>query len=170
MERECLGDAVGRDALGEQRIIGGVIDRVGETQDGEHRDEHPEGMDQSGDRDCAGAQQQAGDQIDARPGAIDEETDRRLQRRTDHGERGECEPELGVAHLVIRADEDEQRGNEHHVIVAHQVRHAHAGDEFGLARPARAQDVGGLDHVGWRAARDHDIRVARACVSARQTR
>src|SRR5215467_13545094 len=49
-----------RKALGQQGVIGGMVDRIGEAQDREHRDEHPERMHRSRDRDGGRAQQQAG--------------------------------------------------------------------------------------------------------------
>ena len=77
-ENTCVARA-GRDVLGQQRIVGRVIDRIGEPQHREHGDEYPERVDQRRDRNRAGAQQQAADEIEARAGAIDQEADRRLQ-------------------------------------------------------------------------------------------
>ena len=143
---EHLGGALGGYALQQQRVVGRMVDRVGEAQDGVHRDEHPERIDEAGNCDRGGTEQQAADQIDARAGAVDEETDRRLQHRGDHAEGGERKAKLGVAHAVIRPDEHEQRRQQHHVIVADHVREAHAGDQLGLARAGRSEHFGGLGH------------------------
>ena len=95
---------------------------------------------------AAEPEQQAADQIDARAGAVDEEADRRLQHRRHHVEGGEREAELGVADAVVRPDEQEQRRQQHHVVMAHQVREAHAGDELGLARRRGGEDFGDWSH------------------------
>ena len=123
-----------------------MIDSIGEAQHREHHDEHRKRIDQPRHGHGGGTQQQSANQVDARAGAIDEEADRRLQHRRNQAERSEREAELGVAHAVIGADEGEQRRDQHHIIVADQVRGAHAGDELGLARPRGSEDVGGLRH------------------------
>ena len=56
--------------------------------------------------------------------------------------------ELGIGHAVVRPDEDEQRREQHHVVVADEVREAHAGDQACLrSRALRARMFGGLGHV-----------------------
>jgi len=58
-----------------------MIDRVGKAHHGEHRDEHPERIDQARHGDCGRTQQQAADQIEARAEAVDKKADRGLQDR-----------------------------------------------------------------------------------------
>ena len=52
---------------------------------------------------ATGADQEARDQHGARAPAVDQEADRRLQHGGDDIERGEREPELGIAHAVVLA-------------------------------------------------------------------
>ena len=144
-ENTCV-TRVGRNPLGQKRVIGRMIDRIGDTQQGEHRDEHPVGIDEPGGRHRARAQEQAADQIDARADAVDQEADRRLQHRRHDVEDDERKAELGIAHAIVGLDEHEQRRQQHHVIVAHEVCEAHAGHELVLARARRGQEFGRLRH------------------------
>jgi len=81
VEREDLSHAPRRHALGKKRVVGRVIDRVRESQDSEHRDEDPIRIGETREGNRGGAQQESAYQVDARSGAVDEEADRRLQRR-----------------------------------------------------------------------------------------
>ena len=97
---------------------------------------------------AAGPEQQTADEIDARAHVVDQEADRRLQQRRRHRESGEREPELRVGDVVICPDEEKQRRDQQHEIMAGEMRHAHAEDEPLLAR-ARRRDwkFNGLRHL-----------------------
>ena len=107
VEGEDLRDALRGDAFGQQRVVGGMIHGVGEPHHGEHRDEHPERIDEARHRHCRRSQQQTADQIEARSEVVDKKTDRRLQDRGHHAESGEREAQLGISHAVVVLDEDE---------------------------------------------------------------
>ena len=90
VHRERLADAVGRNMVREQRVVGRVVDRVADAGEREHRHHQPERMDQPDDHEGAGADHQPGDQQDARAQPIDQEPGRRLQRGRDDVEGGEA--------------------------------------------------------------------------------
>jgi hypothetical protein len=138
--------ALVRNVLGQQRVIGRMVDGIGEPHEREHRDEHPERVDEARDRDGARPQEQAADQVHSRIGAVDEEADRGLHHGRHRIEGRKRKTELGIAHAVIRTDEDEQRREQHDEVVARHVREAHAGHELRLARARGDEDVGGWGH------------------------
>ena len=150
---EHAAGALDRNVPPEQRVVGRVVDGVAEPRDCEHRDEHPERVDQPRDRKRAGADQQARHQHVARVPAVDQESDRRLPDRRDDVEYGERKAELGIAHAVVFLDEDEQRREQQDVVVADEMREADAGDESRLRRTWRGGQgqLGNLGHffVSW---------------------
>ncbi len=72
VEREDVPEPRRRAVMREERIVGRVIDRVAETGDRVHGDEHGERMDKSRDRKGDGAEGDAGDQHEARAIAVDQ--------------------------------------------------------------------------------------------------
>ena len=146
VNRKRLADAVGRNMVRQQRVVGRVIDRVADAGEREHRHQHPEGIDQARDHECAGADQQSGDQQDARAQPIDQKADRRLQHGGHDVEGGERHPDLGVAHAIFRAHEGQQRRQQQDVIMRDEMRRADRADDARVRRAARAQEFGCLTH------------------------
>ena len=90
VHRKRLADASGRHVMRQQRVIGRVVDRVADAGEREHRHQKPERVDQAGDREGAGAEQQTDDQQHARAQPVDQKSGRRLQRRRHDIEGGEA--------------------------------------------------------------------------------
>jgi hypothetical protein len=107
MHREGPADALGRHDLRQDRVVGRVIDGVAEAGDRPQGDQQPEGRHHPGDRNRPGAEHHAGDQHPARPHAVDQEARRRLQGGGDDVEGRKRQPELGIAHPIVGADEGE---------------------------------------------------------------
>src|SRR5262249_54733910 len=84
----------------------------------------------------------------ARIDTIDQETGPGLHHRRDDVERGESKAEVGVADAVVLAYEQEQRREQHDVVVADEMAEADAAHELLLARASpRQRQVEGLVHV-----------------------
>ena len=148
VEGKHAAGALGRHVLRKQRVVGRVVDRVGEAEHAEHGDEHPERIDQPRHRDGACANDKPADQPQPRARAVDQKTHGRLQHGRGDVEGGERKPKLGIAHAIFLAHEQEQGREQHDVEMAGKMRKAHAADEafLGTARN-REREFDGLGHM-----------------------
>ena len=131
----------------QHRVIGRVIDRVGEAGEREHGDEKPERIDEPGERKGEGAKQQPGNQENPRTEPVDQIAGRRLAKRGDDIECGEGEAELDVADAVIGAHEGEQRRQDDDVVMRDEMRGADAGDELRVTCDPRGCGLRRLRHA-----------------------
>jgi hypothetical protein len=115
-----------------------VIDGVAEPGDAVHRDKHPIGIDDAGNGIGDAAEREAGQQDNPRADTVDHESDRRLQQAGHDVEKGYRQRQLGIADAKIAAHESEQRRQHEHVIMAHHMRGADAGNQPRLGRAQRA--------------------------------
>ena len=130
-----------------QRVVGRVIDGVADAGEREHRNQHPEGVDESGDGESAGADQQRDHQQDARAQPVDEEAGRWLQHGGNGIECGKREADLGVAHAIVRAHERQQRRQQQDVIMRDEMRRAHRADNADRGGGLQPQGFGCLTHM-----------------------
>ena len=114
-----------------------MVGRVADSGYGKHGDKDDEGMDQSGNREGSGAERNAYDQHVTGADTVDQKSGGRLQHRRYQIECGQRQPEVGVAHAVVRAHEGEQRRQDHHIIMAHEVSRADRRDHAHFAEAMR---------------------------------
>ncbi len=142
MDGKSLRHALGRHALRQQRVVGRVIDGIGQTGDAEHGDEDPEGIHRRGDSHRHRAERDAGDEQRLGADAVDQKARGRLQQRRHHIEGDIGEAELSIADAIVGADEDKERRQDDDVIVADEMRRADQRDlpvflpAFGQGREA----------------------------------
>ena len=109
------------DAAREHRVVGRVVDAVGEARQA-HRDQQPSVGRQHPEREEARtAQQQPEGQHPARTEAVDGEAQRRLHQRRDDIEHAEREAQFDEAHPHLVRQQRQQRRQRHDVQVADQV-------------------------------------------------
>ncbi len=141
-----------RDPVGQQGIIGRVIDGVGEPQQRVHHAEGEETRDQRRGGQGNRTDQQAADQHRPCRGAIDQEAGRRLQQRRNDVERRDDEAELGIADIELGPHMREQRRQHEHIDVADEMGRANEADRPKIGRARRQGGDGGLRHYsnpGW---------------------
>ena len=92
VEGKHAAGALGRHVLRKQRVVGRMVDRVGEAEHAKHGDEHPERVDQPRHRDGACANDKPADQPQPRARAVDQKTHGRLQHGRGDIEGGERKP------------------------------------------------------------------------------
>jgi hypothetical protein len=154
MDREGPPDASFLDTGGKQRVVGRVVDAIGEAGQA-HRDQQPGIAAHQAQRDEAeAAQQQAEGQHAARAEAVDRKTERRLHERGDDVEHAEREAEFDKADTELRGQQRQQRRQRHDVQVAHEVRTRHLAQqaEAGKVHEASSTRMGLPSCQAWMAA------------------
>jgi len=131
-----------------QRVIRRMIGGIAEPGDAIHGYEDPIRIEQAGDCKSSAAQRQSGDQNSAGSDPVDQKSDRRLQHAGHDIEDRQRQCKLGIAHVEIGAHESQQRRQYQHVVMAHHVRGADAGNQPRFSRRYRA-NRSELRHCGW---------------------
>ena len=122
VNREGAADPRLGDAVGEDRIVGGVIDAVGKAgQNG--GDQQPWiGGDEGDGEEGEAAEDEAGDQHRPRTDAVDEKAGRRLSQAGDDVEGGERQPEIEEADVEALLEQRQQHRQHHNVEMADEMR------------------------------------------------
>jgi hypothetical protein len=142
------------DAVGEDRVVGGVIDAVGKAgQDG--GDQQPWiGADEGDGEEGEAAEDEAGDQHRTRADAVDQEAGRRLRQAGDDVEGGERQPEIEEADVEPLLEQRQQHRQHHNVEMADEVRRRDRQQRLRLAAGGgnagqALRGVGGHWTFGW---------------------
>ena len=145
VDREGATHARIRDAGGQDRIVGRVVDAVGEARDEGGGKQHRIARVEAEGHEGRAAEAQAAEQ-DA-PGAdpVDERAHRRLGDARDQAEQRDGEAEFDVADAEFGLEDGEKRRQDQNVNVAQPVRGRNADKRSGLSRAERRRCFAGLE-------------------------
>ena len=122
VDREGAADPRLGDAVGEDGIVGGVIDAVGKAGQDRGRQQPWIGGDEGNGEERQPAQDQPGDEHRPRTDAVDEKARRRLRQAGDDVEGGERQPEIEEADVEPLLEQRQQHRQDHDVEMADEVR------------------------------------------------
>ena len=161
VDRERATDPGLGDAVGEDRVVGRVIDAVGKAGHDGRKPEPLVGGDEPDREDGQPAEDEPGDEHRSRADAVDEEARRRLGQAGDDVEGGERQPEIEEADVEPLLEQRQHHRQDHDVEMADQVRRRHRQQGLRLASGGGGAGQG-LGGVG------SHLTLGRALSSARQ--
>ena len=137
MQRKRAADAGGIDRAAEDRVIGGMDDRIAQPRQHRQQRDLPVFGREPHPRDRQRHQRGADDQEAARAVAVDQKADRRLDHGRRPGHQRHRQPELGVGHAKGLLPHDEHRRQAQLVVMRQEMAAADQGIDPAVAAQGR---------------------------------